>query len=294
MSVSNSQIQIQPALIQLLESYQRAGVKSVPLPKPVPVSNLPANQSTASSSVRVESAATTPEHRYADRHADRYAERRAGGDGSLHRGRVATRSASTTPNSQIMNQSLLTACAQQVAQCIRCQELADFRTQTVFGVGDPNADIMFVGEAPGEDEDKQGEPFVGRAGQLLNRIIAACNMRREQIYICNILKCHPPNNRNPSGEEAANCREYLDLQIEQVQPTYIVCWGAIAAQNLLNSTQTIGRLRGQFYDHNGIKVLCTYHPSYLLRNPSAKMEVWKDMKFLFADMGITLQNKQNS
>ena len=182
----------------------------------------------------------------------------------------------------------LTALAARVAKCARCQELAETRTQTVFGVGNPNAKIMFIGEAPGADEDAQGEPFVGRAGKLLNKIIEACGITREEIYICNILRCRPPENRNPLPEEAANCREYLDGQIAIVRPRYIVCWGTIAAQNLLDSGQTIGKLRGEFHQHGKAKVLCTYHPSYLLRNPSAKKDVWEDMQFLFEDMGIVL------
>lgn len=176
--------------------------------------------------------------------------------------------------------------ADRVSRCVRCQELAATRTQTVFGVGNPEARVMFIGEAPGADEDAQGEPFVGRAGQLLNRIIAACGWKREDIYICNILKCRPPGNRNPTGEEAANCREYLDAQIRIVDPEYIVCWGSVAAQNLLDETTPIGRLRQKWRKYGRAKVLCTYHPSYLLRNPAAKKPVWEDMKFLLADMGL--------
>jgi len=179
----------------------------------------------------------------------------------------------------------LAAC---VAGCTRCAELAASRKQTVFGVGDPQAKIMFIGEAPGADEDRLGEPFVGRAGQLLDRIIVACKLKREAVYICNILKCRPPGNRNPTDDEAANCREYLDGQIRLVAPEYIVCWGSVAAKNLLNRTDAIGKMRGRFYLHGDAKVLCTYHPSYLLRNPSAKKDVWDDMKFLFRDMGVEL------
>jgi DNA polymerase len=177
--------------------------------------------------------------------------------------------------------------ADQVATCTRCQELATTRTQTVFGVGDPHARVMFIGEAPGADEDAQGEPFVGKAGRLLNDIIAACGWEREELYICNILRCRPPGNRTPSKEEAGNCREYLDAQIAIVDPEYIVCWGSCAAQNLLGVKDSIGRLRERFHQHGRAKVLCTYHPSYLLRNPAAKKPVWEDMKLLLADMGLT-------
>lgn len=182
----------------------------------------------------------------------------------------------------------LAKAAEQVAACVRCQELAETRTQTVFGVGNPEADIMYIGEAPGADEDRQGEPFVGRAGQLLDKITEACKLTREEIYICNILRCRPPGNRNPTPDEAANCREYLDAQIEAVDPKYIVCWGSVAAHNLLGTKAAIGKMRGKFFDYKGIKVLCTYHPSYLLRSPGAKKDVWADMKIFRADMGVIL------
>ena len=185
----------------------------------------------------------------------------------------------------------LAALAERVKGCTRCQELASTRTQTVFGVGNPQARIVFVGEAPGADEDAQGEPFVGRAGQLLNDIIKACRLRREDIYICNVLRCRPPGNRLPAPEEASNCREYLDGQLAHVDPEYIVCWGACAAQNLLGSTETIGKLRRKFFTYGRSKVLCTYHPAYLMRNPAAKKDVWEDMKMLFLDMGIDLTAK---
>tara|TARA_B100000029_G_scaffold58899_1_gene53038 strand:- start:558 stop:1307 length:750 start_codon:yes stop_codon:yes gene_type:complete len=190
-----------------------------------------------------------------------------------------TQDASSTPGGS------LDQIAAQVAACQRCQELAGTRTQTVFGVGDPQARVLFIGEAPGADEDRLGEPFVGRAGKLLDKIIEAMGMRREEIYICNILKCRPPGNRNPSPEEAGNCREFLDAQLALVQPEYIVCWGSVAAKNLLDSTETIGRMRKQFFEYAGARVLCTYHPSYLLRNPSAKKDVWEDMQLLLAELG---------
>lgn len=168
--------------------------------------------------------------------------------------------------------------AELVSACRRCTELADSRRQTVFGVGNPNAEIMFIGEAPGADEDRQGEPFVGAAGQLLNRIISACELKREDLYICNILRCRPPGNRNPRPQEAASCREFLDAQIRIVDPDYIICWGTVAAQNLLQETRSVGQLRGSFLKHGRADVLCTYHPSYLLRNPAAKKQVWADMQ----------------
>jgi len=180
----------------------------------------------------------------------------------------------------------LCALAARVAKCTRCDELARTRTQTVFGVGNPQARVMFIGEAPGADEDKQGEPFVGRAGQLLNRIIVACGWTREEIYICNVLRCRPPGNRTPLPDEADNCREYLDGQINIIRPEYIVCWGSCAAQNLLKTTDAIGRMRQRWYTYGEARVLCTYHPSYLLRNPAAKRPVWDDMLMLLDAMGL--------
>ncbi|NNJ24376.1 uracil-DNA glycosylase [Alienimonas chondri] len=184
--------------------------------------------------------------------------------------------------------SALSVIEQTVSGCPRCAELAATRNHTVFGTGDPSAAILFLGEAPGADEDATGEPFVGRAGKLLDDIIKACRLKREEVYICNVLKCRPPGNRNPSPAEAANCREYLDAQIRLVDPDYIVCWGSVPSKELLNTKQGIGKLRKQFFPYGRAKVACTYHPSYLLRNPAAKKEVWADMKWLFADMGVTL------
>jgi uracil-DNA glycosylase len=183
---------------------------------------------------------------------------------------------------------LLDIIRNEVAGCTRCSELATSRTQTVFGVGDPNARLMFVGEAPGADEDRRGEPFVGRAGQLLTRIIEACKLRRDDVYIANVLKCRPPDNRTPLPDEVLNCRGYLERQIAVIRPEMICCLGAVAAQTVLNSTVSIGRLRGTFHDYQGIPVVCTYHPSYLLRNPDAKRFVWDDMKMLMKRMGVEL------
>jgi DNA polymerase len=179
--------------------------------------------------------------------------------------------------------------AQTITGCQRCPELFSTRTQTVFGVGPVEPDICFVGEAPGADEDKQGEPFVGRAGQLLNKIIEnALGYRREEVYICNTIKCRPPNNRTPSPTERSNCRDYFDRQIELVKPKYIVCLGATAAQNVLGTSLGIGKLRGQVHDYKGIPVVCTYHPSAILREEPAKVlrtACWQDMKLLLSTMG---------
>jgi DNA polymerase len=197
--------------------------------------------------------------------------------------------ASTLPDDATSEKRLqeLVVLSECVGNCTRCPQLASTRTQTVFGVGPLDPELCFVGEAPGADEDAQGVPFVGAAGQLLNRIIAACGMKREEVYVCNILRCRPPGNRTPTAIEAANCREYLDRQLELVRPRYICALGACAAQNLLGTSVSIGKLRGRFYDYKGIPVLCTYHPSYLLRATTTepKRAVWDDMKTLLTRMG---------
>ena len=178
--------------------------------------------------------------------------------------------------------------------CTACEELCSQRTQTVFGVGDPNARLCFLGEAPGADEDRLGEPFVGKAGQLLTKIIEAMSLTRDDVYILNILKCRPPGNRNPLPEEVVNCRSFFERQIELIDPEYICCLGSVAAQNLLNTTTSIGRLRGEFHDWNGRKVMATYHPAYLLRSPDKKKLVWEDMKILMGEMGIPMPKKGGS
>ena len=175
---------------------------------------------------------------------------------------------------------------QEVAACSRCGELASSRTQTVFGVGNTSPRLCFVGEAPGADEDRQGEPFVGKAGQLLTRIIEACTLRREDVYILNVLKCRPPDNRTPLPGEVAHCRGYLERQLSILRPEFICCLGAVASHTLLDTSAPMGRLRGTFHQYDGMRVLCTYHPAYLLRNPPAKRQVWEDMQMLMQAMGI--------
>ncbi|MGD9634317.1 MAG: uracil-DNA glycosylase family protein [Pirellulales bacterium] len=186
------------------------------------------------------------------------------------------------------NAATLAVLRQEVVPCTRCKELATTRTQTVFGVGNPNARLCFMGEAPGADEDRLGEPFVGRAGQLLDKIIEACKLKREEVYILNMLKCRPPGNRNPAPDELVNCRPFLERQLELIEPEYICCLGAVASQNLLRVTTPIGKLRGKLHTYRGAKVVCTFHPAYLLRNPAAKKDCWEDMKFLMREMGVEL------
>ncbi len=183
---------------------------------------------------------------------------------------------------------LLDIIRNEVAGCTRCTELATTRTQTVFGVGNPSARLMIVGEAPGADEDRKGEPFVGRAGQLLDKIIEACKLKRSDVYIANVLKCRPPENRTPLPDEVLNCRGYLDRQLAVIRPEAICCLGLTAAKTLLGTELSMGRLRGKFHDYGGTPVLCTYHPAYLLRNPAAKRDVWEDMKILMRSLGVEL------
>jgi uracil-DNA glycosylase family 4 len=180
----------------------------------------------------------------------------------------------------------LTVLCKEVAGCTRCSELARTRTQTVFGVGNTQPTLCFVGEAPGADEDAKGEPFVGAAGQLLTKIIVAMGLKRSDVYICNVLKCRPPGNRTPAPDEVSNCRGFLERQIELLQPKYLCALGSVAAKALLDSQLSIGKLRGRFHQYLGIPLLCTYHPAYLLRNPDAKRDVWKDMQVLMQEMGL--------
>lgn len=198
---------------------------------------------------------------------------------------AASPTAAPGPTGDVSTAKTLKILAEEVATCTLCYELSTTRTQTVFGVGDPQARLVFLGEAPGADEDKQGEPFVGKAGQLLNKILEACKLRREDVYILNILKCRPPGNRNPLPEESQNCRRFLTRQLQLINPEFICCLGSVAAQNLLETTETIGRLRGRVHPFHGVKVVCTYHPAYLLRNPSAKKQTWEDMKLLMRELG---------
>jgi DNA polymerase len=172
---------------------------------------------------------------------------------------------------------------EELGECTRCK-LHPTRHTIVFGVGNPSARLVFVGEAPGADEDAQGEPFVGRAGQLLTKIIEAMGMRREDVYICNILKCRPPNNRTPEADEIVACQPFLLRQLEAIGPKFICALGGPAAQTLLQTKEPISRLRGRFHDYHGIPLLPTFHPAYLLRNPNEKKTVWEDMKLLLRHM----------
>src|SRR5579871_1053702 len=172
--------------------------------------------------------------------------------------------------------------------CTRCK-LHKARTKIVFGVGNPKAELVFVGEGPGRDEDAQGEPFVGRAGKLLTQMIEAMGLRRQDVYICNVVKCRPPENRLPEKDEIAACSPFLFRQLDTIAPQVIVCLGACAAQTLLETNRGISQFRGQWLDFRGSKLMATYHPAYLLRNPSAKGEVWKDLQKVMAVLGLEVK-----
>ena len=173
---------------------------------------------------------------------------------------------------------LLAQVRQDLGECTRCKLHALGRTQIVFGVGNPSADLMFVGEAPGADEDIQGVPFVGRAGQLLTKMIEAMGFRRDEVYIANVLKCRPPGNRNPEPDEIDRCEPFLFQQIATIQPKVVVALGAFAARTLLKTQDPISRLRGRVYEFRGAKLIPTFHPSFLLRSPGSKREAWEDLK----------------
>lgn len=186
---------------------------------------------------------------------------------------------------RVRREALLAPLRAEVAACTRCT-LCQKRTQTVFGVGDPTARLLFVGEAPGADEDRQGEPFVGAAGQLLNDIIRAMTLERAQVYIANVIKCRPPQNRTPEPLEISACREYLERQIEIVAPAAMIALGAVSARTLLGTESSISRLRGKFHDYRGIPLVVTYHPAYLLRQPADKRLVWEDVQLVMARLGL--------
>lgn len=197
---------------------------------------------------------------------------------------------------------LLEPVRERVRTCTKCAHLACSRTQTVFGVGNPDADLMFIGEAPGVDEDQQGEPFVGRAGQLLTKILKAMNFAREDVYIANILKCRPDTppgsfgNRAPTPTEMQTCRPYLVEQVEIIQPKVLVALGAVAVEGLLGMRGTMRELRGRWHAYNGIPLMITYHPAYLLRNqaPAEKRKVWEDMLLVLERLDQPITERQRN
>jgi len=280
--MTENRMRLQRVLRGRLESLQRAGIGQLPKPRERSVADVtPAAGDAPVAIIETELPLVAAGEQVKEENAMAKSSAWAREGAALF---VAT-DESTVPAS---NAAMLTLLQQEVATCTRCGELAATRTQTVFGVGNSRARLCFLGEAPGADEDRLGEPFVGRGGQLLNKIIEACRLKREDIYILNMLKCRPPGNRNPLPDELANCRPYLERQFELIRPEYICCLGAVASQNLLGVTTPIGKLRGTLHAYRGAKVVCTFHPAYLLRNPAAKKDCWDDMKFLMRQLGIEL------
>jgi uracil-DNA glycosylase len=195
----------------------------------------------------------------------------------------AQASAPPSPPASAPPSDSLEAIRADIGDCQRCK-LAPKRTNIVFGSGNPNAELVFVGEAPGYDEDQQGLPFVGRAGQLLTKIIESINLKREDVYICNVLKCRPPDNRNPEPDEVASCNPFMKRQLASIKPKVVCCLGTFAAQTVLQTPAPISKLRGKFFDIDGMRVIATFHPAYLLRSPDKKREVWEDMKQIRAEL----------
>jgi uracil-DNA glycosylase len=199
---------------------------------------------------------------------------------------------STKPESSFADPAqALRAIREDIGDCTRCRLAKQGRKQIVFGVGNPRAELMFIGEAPGADEDQQGEPFVGRAGQLLNNMIKAMGLRREDIYIANIIKCRPPGNRTPERDECETCSPFLMRQIATIKPKVVVALGAVAAKTLLAINAPMSELRGKWYDFRGTKLAVTYHPAFLLRDPRQKKEAWKDLQMVMKDLGLVAPPK---
>ena len=196
---------------------------------------------------------------------------------SLYRGKPPARQMPPASAEPWMGTRTIAELYEGICTCMQCP-LGQTRTKFVFGTGDPASRVVFIGEAPGADEDAQGEPFVGRAGQLLNKILESIGLKRESVYICNILKCRPPNNRAPLPEESEACTPYLMKQLDLIKPAFIICLGRTAAQWLLKTNDTLSVMRGRVHDYRGMKLIVTYHPAALLRNPDWKRPVWEDMK----------------
>jgi DNA polymerase len=181
---------------------------------------------------------------------------------------------------------VLQSIREDLGDCTRCKLHKQGRKQIVFGVGNPHAELMFIGEGPGADEDEQGEPFVGRAGQLLNNMISAMGIKREDVYIANVVKCRPPGNRTPEPDECATCSPFLLRQIDAIQPKVLVALGAVAARTLTGVNEPMIRMRGKWWDFRGTKLAVTYHPAYLLRDPRQKAEAWKDLQMVMKELGL--------
>lgn len=308
---------IQLAIQQTLENYQRCGLSWIPNSDTLPEAwaealsafesrSLAGDASGQPSSPAVQATAAQPSARSAP--ASPTALPTAPQPYPASRSTVAVPQAPMAPSDQpsiagsgqweteelddTARRNLFQILDQEIRDCQKCSEICSRRQQTVFGVGPIRPTVCFMGEAPGADEDKQGEPFVGRAGQLLTRIISAMQLRREDVFILNALKCRPPGNRTPLPNEINNCQPFVETQLETLRPKYIVCLGAVAVRSLLKRDTPVGQLRGKFFEYRGAKVIVTYHPSYLLRNEDAKRLVWEDMQILMRELGIEVPKKK--
>ncbi len=285
----NQNEQLRTVLLQQLESLRAFGVQTVPkgfgnlkaLP-PAPTEKSPSEASTHAPNRAADPAekAAVADHAVAEPKTEMAV---SGSD--MPKERLGEGATLVPPNQRA---DLLKVIQTEVENCETCEGLCANRNKTVFGVGDPNARLVFVGEGPSADEDRTGEPFAGDAGQLLDKILAACKLSRDQIYILNTVKCRPPGDRNPTETELANCWPYGIRQLEIIQPEFICCLGSVAAKTILKTKLSIGKLRGQFHSFGSSKVLVTYHPAYLLHTPSAKKHTWNDMKMLMSEMGISI------
>ena len=223
--------------------------------------------------------------------------RRRDGPGGLAGEPLAARAEEATVSPVAFSRSAREALADvrgDLGDCTRCKLHTLGRSQIVFGVGNPDAELMFVGEAPGADEDIQGMPFVGRAGQLLTKMIEAMGLKRDEVYIANVLKCRPPGNRNPEPDEIDQCEPFLFRQLASVQPKVVVALGAFAARTLLKTDAPISRLRGRVHEYRGVKLIPTFHPSFLLRSPGYKREAWDDLKLALSELGRELPRASSS
>lgn len=287
--------QLRQALLQSLENYQRCGLQRIPrtladsLPPEmlaaIAQSRSPSIASTgpvASASIESSTNTNSPTAIPALREAPPATVAETRTESEI----VAERPWSLPSLSVEERKSRLELLNSEVKACRKCNDIVCFRQQTVFGAGPLTPTVCFMGEAPGADEDRIGQPFVGRAGQLLTKIIEAMQLKREDVFILNALKCRPPQNRTPVPEEIEQCNPFVATQLEILQPQYIVCLGAVAVRSLLGLTMSVGSLRGRFHQYRQARVVVTYHPSYLLRNESAKKLVWQDMQMLMRELGL--------
>jgi len=285
-------IRLRRAVIQQLECLEASGMTDVPRPPAFAPVNLAASKPTASKpAARPAPAAAAPRPVAPARPpaapvAAQPVPPTPAAEPAMPRRQPAPGGTTSGNQDADARRAALAVIQREVAKCTRCPELVANRTQTVFGVGNVAPRLAFFGEAPGADEDRTGEPFVGAAGKLLNDIIQAMGFQREDVYILNVLKCRPPSNRAPETDEVENCRHFHERQLDILKPEFVCCLGLHAAKALLRSTLSVGKLRSKVHEYGSSKVVVTYHPAYLLRNPPAKKDVWEDMKFLLGEMGL--------